>query len=51
MDRAIVTLVMLVLGAVALARGFYFHAELTRQLETRPRSIFLRPHGVEIRTS
>jgi hypothetical protein len=51
MVRAIVTLVLLVLGAVALARGLYLQAELTRQLETRPRSIFLRPHGVEFRTS
>ena len=34
MVRAIVTLVLLVLGAVALARGLYLQAELTRQLET-----------------
>jgi hypothetical protein len=34
MTRALIALVMLVLGAVALTRGLYIQAELTRQLET-----------------
>jgi hypothetical protein len=34
MVRAIITLMLLVLGAIALARGLYLQAELTRQLET-----------------
>ena len=34
MVRAIVTLMLLVLGAVALARGLYLQGELTRQLDT-----------------
>lgn len=34
MLRAVFALILLVLGAVALARGLYLQAELTRQLET-----------------
>jgi len=34
MVRAIVTVLLLVLGAVALARGLYLQGELTRQLDT-----------------
>jgi hypothetical protein len=34
MLRAVLALVFLVLGAVALARGLYIQTELTRQLET-----------------
>jgi hypothetical protein len=34
MLRALLALMLLVLGAVALARGLYLQTELTRQLET-----------------
>ncbi len=34
MVRAMVTMLLLVLGAVALARGLYLQSELTRQLDT-----------------
>jgi hypothetical protein len=34
MARAIITLILLVLGAVALCRGLYLRAELVRQLDT-----------------
>ncbi len=34
MLRAIVAIILLILGAVALSRGLYLRAELIRQLET-----------------